>query len=101
MSGLRRDHGGAQLADDCNSLSYQCECGCDVPALRFLGVFLLTCTLVSLLGRWLSDFEGPSEIDPHDLIRGLAVYLVALLVAALNEMRIQRRKREAARDTGG
>lgn len=63
--------------------------------LRFIGVFVLTIGLVSLLGRCISDFDEPADDDPHDLIRGLGVWLVGLLVATLNEMRIRRRKRDA------
>ncbi len=68
-----------------------------MKVLRFIGTFLLACFLVSLFGRIFSDFDEPPENDPRDLIRGIGVYVVALLVAILNEMRIGRRERHAAR----
>jgi hypothetical protein len=62
---------------------------------RFLVVMLLAVALVSLVGRTCSDFDEPAENDPHDLIRGIGIWVVAVLIAGLVELRIRNQKSRA------
>ena len=67
---------------------------------RFFFVMLLVAALVSLAGRIFSDFDEPAENDPHNLIRGVGVWIVAVLIAGLVELRIRKNKgRATSRNT--
>jgi hypothetical protein len=66
---------------------------------RFFLVVLLAVALVSLVGRTLSDFDEPAENDPHDLIRGIGVWVVAVLIAGLVELQLSNRKGRATSKT--
>ncbi len=58
--------------------------------LRFLWVVLLSAGAISFLGRIVSDFDEPG--DPHDLIRGIGVWLAAILIASLDQLRLRKRR---------
>ncbi len=70
---------------------------------RFTLSVVVAATAVSCAGRTLSDFDEPAGADPHDVAhphdvaRGVGVWAVAVLIAAWNEMRIRRQRREASR----
>lgn len=60
---------------------------------RFSAVLVLTVILITLAGRMVSDFDEPAD-DPRDWWRGLGIWLVAGMIAALNESRLARRRKE-------
>jgi hypothetical protein len=63
---------------------------------RFILVMLLVSALITVCGRIFSDFDEPPENDPYDLFRGIGIWIVAVLVAVLNELRIRRRRSSKA-----
>jgi hypothetical protein len=65
---------------------------------RFAVSVFIAAALIGLAGRMFSDFDEPASDDPHDLIRGIGVWLAAVLVAVLNEIWIQRK---TTRKAGG
>lgn len=64
--------------------------------IRFVLVTCLAAGSISLLGRMVSDFDEPPANDPHNLSRGLGIWVIAILIAFLNERRIRRKKMPAA-----
>jgi hypothetical protein len=61
--------------------------------LRFLVGVMIVATMVSCAGRVFSDFGEPAENDPHNLIRGIGVWVVAVLIAGFSELLLRRRSR--------
>lgn len=58
--------------------------------LRFMWVVFLSAGAINFVGRIVSDFDEPD--DPHDLIRGIGVWLAAVLIATLDQLRLRKRK---------
>ena len=59
--------------------------------IRFVIVTVGTTIAITILGHLVSDFDVPD--DPHDAIRGIGIWIIGLLVAAL-DARNTRRKRD-------
>ena len=56
---------------------------------RFVVVTGVTASAITILGHLVSDFDVPD--DPHDVIRGIGIWIVALLVAALDARNTRRK----------
>ncbi len=69
-----------------------------IRVIRFLLVTVLAANVVSLIGLVFSDFDRPPEEDPHDLLRALGVWAVAILVAVLVELRLRRKQKARPAD---
>lgn len=60
--------------------------------IRFVGFTLLAAGLIGCVGRVISDFDLPAEQDPHDTLRGIGIWVVAVLIAVLTERAYVRRE---------
>ena len=59
--------------------------------LRFAGVYVLSLTLISFVGRIISDFDEPVEkVDLQEILRGIGIFVLALLMTIGNEMVIKK-----------
>lgn len=62
---------------------------------RFVAVGAIACVVITVCGRILFDFEEPPEADPYDCVRGLAVFVAAASIAAIDlALRRYRRKKK-------
>jgi hypothetical protein len=58
---------------------------------RFVLVVLATATAITILGHLVSDFDLPD--DPNDTIRGIGIWVVAVLVATLDASYTRKKSR--------
>jgi len=58
---------------------------------RFVISVIVVACVVSLLVRYFSDLDARPEGDPYNVVRGVGVWLLAFLIASLNEVLIARR----------
>ena len=67
---------------------------------RFIAVVLLTVALITLLGRSVSEYDDLAQKDPFHMLRGIGVWLTALLIAVLVEVLVRRRREALGRNRG-